>query len=180
MAATPASTMSTVSSWNTLRSTDRFAGTVGAIAFGIGTTQVRDILATQCLAMAKPRLRQVRVEGALAKGVYAKDVILAVIAEIGTGGGQGYVIEYRGQAVRDMSMEIPKGLALAREKVAALRKALAPRGRAGDVLAVSRFSTLRDGHVLHCKVHGWEFDLDTGRCLNADVPEHRIRARRVD
>ena len=54
-------------------------GAVGAIAFGIGTTQVRDVLATQCLAMAKPKLRQVRVEGALAKGVYAKDVILAII-----------------------------------------------------------------------------------------------------
>lgn len=45
---------------------------------------------------------------------------------------------------------------------------------------LERFGTLRDGHVLHCKVHGWEFDLETGRCLNADVPEHRIRARRVD
>lgn len=45
---------------------------------------------------------------------------------------------------------------------------------------LARFGTLRDGHVLHCKVHGWEFDLDTGRCLNADAPEHRIRARRVD
>ena len=45
---------------------------------------------------------------------------------------------------------------------------------------LSRFGTLQDGHVLHCKVHGWEFDLDSGRCLNADLPEHRIRARRVD
>ena len=51
-------------------------GAVGAIAFGIGTTQVRDVLATQCLAMAKPKLRQVRVDGTLAPGVYAKDVIL--------------------------------------------------------------------------------------------------------
>ena len=52
-------------------------GAVGAIAFGIGTSQVRDVLATQCLAMAKPKLRQVRVDGALGQGVYAKDVILA-------------------------------------------------------------------------------------------------------
>ena len=65
-------------------------GAVGALAFGIGTTQVRDVLATQCLAMAKPRLRQVRVEGALARGVYAKDVILAVIRRLGVKGGVGY------------------------------------------------------------------------------------------
>ena len=45
---------------------------------------------------------------------------------------------------------------------------------------LQRFGTLRDDHVLHCQVHGWEFDLDSGRCLNADLPEHRIRARRVD
>ena len=71
-------------------------GAVGAIAFGIGTTQVRDVLATQCLAMAKPKLRQVRVEGALAKGVYAKDVILAIIHELGVKGGVGYAYEYAG------------------------------------------------------------------------------------
>src|SRR5262245_66284795 len=58
-------------------------GAVGAIAFGIGTTQVRDVLATQCLAMAKPKLRQIRVDGALAKGVYAKDVILTIINRLG-------------------------------------------------------------------------------------------------
>src|SRR5216117_2098260 len=65
-------------------------GAVGAIAFGIGTTQVRDVLATQCLSMAKPKLRQVRVDGALAKGVYAKDVILAIIGTLGVKGGVGY------------------------------------------------------------------------------------------
>ena len=65
-------------------------GAVGAIAFGIGTTQVRDVLATQCLAMAKPKLRQVRVEGSLARGVYAKDVILWIINQLGVKGGVGY------------------------------------------------------------------------------------------
>jgi 3-isopropylmalate/(R)-2-methylmalate dehydratase large subunit len=80
-------------------------GAVGAIAFGIGTSQVRDVLATQCLAMAKPKLRQVQVDGALAKGVYAKDVILAIIRSLGVNGGVGYAYEYAGSVIERMSME---------------------------------------------------------------------------
>jgi 3-isopropylmalate/(R)-2-methylmalate dehydratase large subunit len=80
-------------------------GAVGAIAFGIGTSQVRDVLATQCLAMAKPKLRQVRVDGALSKGVYAKDVILAIIRNLGVNGGVGYAYEYAGAVVDRMTME---------------------------------------------------------------------------
>ena len=80
-------------------------GAVGAIAFGIGTTQVRDVLATQCLAMAKPKLREVRVEGALAKGVYAKDVILSIIHQLGVKGGVGYAYEYTGPVIERMTME---------------------------------------------------------------------------
>ncbi|HEU5191983.1 MAG TPA: 3-isopropylmalate dehydratase large subunit, partial [Methylomirabilota bacterium] len=80
-------------------------GAVGAIAFGIGTTQVRDVLATQCLSMAKPKLRQVRVEGALAKGVYAKDVILAIINQLGVKGGVGFAYEYAGPVIDRMTME---------------------------------------------------------------------------
>jgi len=80
-------------------------GALGAIAFGIGTSQVRDVLATQCLAMAKPRLRQVRVEGALAPGVYAKDVILTIIRRLGVKGGVGYAYEYAGPVIERMTME---------------------------------------------------------------------------
>src|SRR6476660_4590875 len=80
-------------------------GAVGAIAFGIGTTQVRDVLATQCLSMAKPKLRQVRVDGALARGVYAKDVILAIINQLGVKGGVGYAYEYAGPVIDRMTME---------------------------------------------------------------------------
>ena len=80
-------------------------GAVGAIAFGIGTSQVRDVLATQCLAMAKPRLRQVRVDGALATGVYAKDVILTIIRHLGVKGGVGYAYEYAGPVIERMAME---------------------------------------------------------------------------
>jgi len=80
-------------------------GALGALAFGIGTSQVRDVLATQCLAMAKPKLREIRVEGHLARGVYAKDVILSIIQRLGVKGGVGYAYEYAGSAVEAMSME---------------------------------------------------------------------------
>jgi 3-isopropylmalate/(R)-2-methylmalate dehydratase large subunit len=80
-------------------------GAVGALAFGIGTSQVRDVLATQCLAMAKPRLRQVRIEGKLARGVYAKDVILAIIQRLGVKGGVGFAYEYAGEVIEAMTME---------------------------------------------------------------------------
>jgi len=80
-------------------------GAFGALAFGIGTSEVEHVLATQTLPLKPFKTMAVNVEGHLPEGVTAKDVILAVIAKIGTGGGQGYVIEYRGQAVRDMSME---------------------------------------------------------------------------
>jgi 3-isopropylmalate/(R)-2-methylmalate dehydratase large subunit len=80
-------------------------GALGALAFGIGTSQVRDVLATQCLAMAKPKLRQIRVDGRLAPGVYAKDVILSIIQRLGVKGGVGYAYEYAGSAIEAMSME---------------------------------------------------------------------------
>ena len=80
-------------------------GAFGALAFGIGTSQVEHVLATQTLPMAPFKTMSVTVNGTLKPGVTAKDIILAVIAEIGTGGGQGYVIEYRGEAIRNLSME---------------------------------------------------------------------------
>jgi 3-isopropylmalate/(R)-2-methylmalate dehydratase large subunit len=80
-------------------------GAFGALAFGIGTSEVEHVLATQTLPQRKPKTMAVNVEGALPEGVSAKDLILAIIAQIGTGGGQGYVIEYRGEAIRTLSME---------------------------------------------------------------------------
>lgn len=80
-------------------------GAFGALAFGIGTSEVEHVLATQTLPQAKPKMMAVNVEGTLRKGVTSKDIILALIANIGTGGGQGYVIEYRGSAIRALSME---------------------------------------------------------------------------
>lgn len=80
-------------------------GALGALAFPIGTSQVRDVLATQCLALAKPKVRQIRVDGELARGVYAKDVILAIIQRLGVQGGVGYAYEYTGSLIGAMSME---------------------------------------------------------------------------
>ena len=80
-------------------------GAFGALAFGIGTSEVEHVLATQTLPLRPFKTMAVTVDGALPAGVGAKDLILAVIAEIGTGGGQGYVIEYRGEAIRALSME---------------------------------------------------------------------------
>ncbi len=80
-------------------------GAFGALAFGIGTSEVEHVLATQTLPLKPFRTMAVTVTGELPAGVTAKDIILAVIAEIGTGGGQGYVIEYRGSAIEALSME---------------------------------------------------------------------------
>ena len=80
-------------------------GAFGALAFGIGTSEVEHVLATQTLPLAKPKMMAINVEGKLKPGVTSKDIILAVIAKISTGGGQGYILEYRGSAIRDLSME---------------------------------------------------------------------------
>jgi 3-isopropylmalate/(R)-2-methylmalate dehydratase large subunit len=80
-------------------------GAFGALAFGIGTSEVEMVLATQTLLQKKPKTMEVRVDGGLKKGVTAKDIILALIAKIGTAGGTGYCLEYRGAAIRALNME---------------------------------------------------------------------------
>jgi 3-isopropylmalate/(R)-2-methylmalate dehydratase large subunit len=80
-------------------------GAFGALAFGIGTSQIRDVLATQTIAMSKPKLRRIRYDGKPGKGVYAKDLILALMARKGVNGGIGYAYEYAGEAVDAMTME---------------------------------------------------------------------------
>ena len=80
-------------------------GAFGALAFGIGTSEVAHVLATQCLLQSKPKTMAIRVDGRLQNGVTAKDIILAIIAKIGVGGGTGHVVEYMGEAIRALSME---------------------------------------------------------------------------
>jgi 3-isopropylmalate/(R)-2-methylmalate dehydratase large subunit len=80
-------------------------GAFGAIAFGIGTSEVEHVLATQTLSQAKPKTMAVTVNGTLPEGVTAKDLVLTLITHTGTGGGQGYIVEYRGEAIENLSME---------------------------------------------------------------------------
>jgi 3-isopropylmalate/(R)-2-methylmalate dehydratase large subunit len=80
-------------------------GAFGALAFGIGTSEVEHVLATQCLMQSKPKTMEVRFEGRRPAGVSAKDMILALIGKLGTGGAAGYAIEYAGSAIRELSME---------------------------------------------------------------------------
>jgi 3-isopropylmalate/(R)-2-methylmalate dehydratase large subunit len=80
-------------------------GAFGALAFGIGTSEVAHVLATQCLIQSRPKTMEIRVDGRLRPGVSAKDVILAIIARIGIGGGTGHVFEYTGEAIRALGME---------------------------------------------------------------------------
>ena len=80
-------------------------GAFGALAFGIGTSEVEHVMATQTLPLVRPRTMAVTVDGSLPPGTTPKDLVLALIAQVGTGGGQGHVVEYRGQAFEEMSME---------------------------------------------------------------------------
>ncbi len=80
-------------------------GAFGAVAFGIGTSQVRDVLASQCMALEPLKVRRIRVTGRMPRGVYAKDVILTIIQRLGVGGGNGYAYEYAGDTIDRMSMD---------------------------------------------------------------------------
>ena len=80
-------------------------GAFGSLAFGIGTSQVRDVLATQCIAMSKLKVRKIMIDGKISKGVYAKDIILAIIRKLGVSGGTGYAYEYSGNTIGAMTME---------------------------------------------------------------------------
>ncbi len=80
-------------------------GAFGSLGFGIGTSQIRDVLATQCIAMSKQKVRRIEVTGSLGEGVYAKDIILKIIGELGVEGGIGYVYEYGGSAIEALDMD---------------------------------------------------------------------------
>ncbi len=80
-------------------------GAFGALAFGIGTSEVEHVLATQCLLQDRPKTMEIRVDGLLPAGVTAKDLVLAIIGRIGTAGGTGYAVEYTGEGIRALSME---------------------------------------------------------------------------
>ncbi len=80
-------------------------GAFGSIGFGIGTSQIRDVFASQCIALKKPKVRRITINGTLAYGIYAKDIILRIIADLGVMGGLGYAYEYAGSAIEKLGME---------------------------------------------------------------------------
>ena len=114
-------------------------GAFGALAFGIGTTQVGHVLASQCILMRKPKSMCVHVDGDLPDGVSAKDVILAIIAKIGVGGGTGHVIEYRGQCFENMNMS---------ERMTVCNMSIEAGARAGMIAPDATTVAYFDGKVM--------------------------------
>ena len=114
-------------------------GALGALAFGIGTSEVEHVLATQCLLQIRPKTMHIRVEGTLAPGVTAKDLALAIIGKLGTGVGTGHVIEFGGSTIRALSME---------GRMTLCNMAIEAGARAGMVAPDERHLCLRPGTTL--------------------------------
>ncbi len=134
-------------------------GAFGALAFGIGTSEVEHVLATQCLLQQRPKTCLVTFEGRLPKGATAKDMILALIAAIGTGGGTGYVFEYAGEAVRAMSME---------ERMTLCNMSIEAGARAGMVAPDETTFKYLAGRQFAPKGPAWESALADWRTLPSD------------
>src|SRR6186997_2950225 len=134
-------------------------GAFGAVAFGIGTSEVEHVLATQTLPQHRPRWMAVDVEGELPPGVTAKDVILAVIGRIGTGGGIGHVIEYRGSTIRDLSME---------GRMTVCNMSIEAGARAGLVAPDDTTFAYLEGRRHAPTGKDWEAALDDWRSLRTD------------
>jgi 3-isopropylmalate/(R)-2-methylmalate dehydratase large subunit len=134
-------------------------GAFGALAFGIGTSEVAHVLATQCLLQNKPKTMAVRVEGALKPGVSAKDIILALIAKIGVGGGTGYVFEYCGSAIRALSME---------ERMTICNMSIEGGARAGMIAPDETTFAYLEGRPFAPKGEAWQRAIADWRTLPTD------------
>ena len=135
-------------------------GAFGALAFGIGTSEVEHVLATQTLPQRRPATMSVTVDGTLPAGVTAKDVVLAVIGEIGTGGGSGHVIEYRGSAIRSLSME---------GRMTVCNMSIEAGARAGMVAPDETTFAYLDGRDHAPKGAAWDEALAVWRSLPTDA-----------
>jgi 3-isopropylmalate/(R)-2-methylmalate dehydratase large subunit len=135
-------------------------GAFGALAFGIGTSEVGYVLATQCLLAWPPKTLSVTVNGRLARGVTAKDLVLAVIAKIGVGGATGHVIEYRGPAVRALSME---------ERMTVCNMSIEAGGRAGMVAPDETTFEYLAGRPFAPKGAEWDAAVEAWRALATDA-----------
>jgi 3-isopropylmalate/(R)-2-methylmalate dehydratase large subunit len=134
-------------------------GAFGALAFGIGTSEVEHVLATQCLLQRLPKTMEVRIEGKLSKGVTAKDIILALLAKIGVGGGTGHVVEYTGSTVRSLSMEERMTVCNMSIEGGARAGMMAPDDKTFEYLANREFAPKNDA---------WEKAIKSWRSLPTD------------
>ncbi|MFJ9178561.1 3-isopropylmalate dehydratase large subunit [Streptomyces sp. NPDC102360] len=134
-------------------------GAFGGLAFGIGTSQVEHVLATQTLPMARPKTMAITVEGELPEGVTAKDLILAIIAKIGTGGGQGYILEYRGSAIEKLSMEA---------RMTICNMSIEAGARAGMVAPDETTFAYLDGRAHAPKGADWDAAVEYWKTLKTD------------
>jgi 3-isopropylmalate/(R)-2-methylmalate dehydratase large subunit len=135
-------------------------GAFGALAFGIGTSEVEHVLATQCLLQNRPKTCEVRVDGKLPPGVTAKDIILALIAQIGVGGGTGHVFEYTGSVIRSLSMEA---------RMTVCNMSIEGGARAGMVAPDDTTFEYLAGREFAPQTHDWEAALARWRALPTDA-----------
>src|SRR5512142_2882946 len=134
-------------------------GAFGALAFGIGTSEVEHVLATQCLQQSKPKTMEIRVNGTLPLGCTAKDVILAIIGKIGTDGATGYVIEYTGDVIRALSME---------GRMTVCNMSVEAGSRAGMIAPDEKTFKYMEGRPYAPKGANWERALAWGQSLPTD------------
>ena len=146
-------------------------GAFGAFAFGIGTSEVAHVLATQCLLQRRPRTLQVRIEGQLRPGVSAKDLILAVIARIGIAGGTGQVIEYTGSTVRALSME---------ERMTVCNMSIEAGARAGLIAPDDTTFRYLEGRPRAPKGAEWDRAVARWRTLQTDAGARYDRTVEID
>ena len=135
-------------------------GAFGALAFGIGTSEVEHVLATQTLPQSRPKWMSVSVDGTLPQGVTAKDVILAIIGRIGTGGGIGHVIEYRGSAIQSLSME---------GRMTVCNMSIEAGAKAGLIAPDDVTFAYLEGREHAPQGKAWEQALDSWRSLRTDA-----------
>ncbi|GJL95028.1 MAG: 3-isopropylmalate dehydratase large subunit [Hyphococcus sp.] len=146
-------------------------GAFGALAFGIGTTEVGHVLATQCVLQRKPKSMRVIFDGALTKGVSAKDMALAMIAKIGADGGQGYAIEFAGDAVSDLSME---------GRMTLCNMSIEAGARSGLVAPDDKTYAWLEGRDLAPRGRAWEKALADWKTLPSDPGAKFDREVRID
>jgi 3-isopropylmalate/(R)-2-methylmalate dehydratase large subunit len=146
-------------------------GAFGALAFGIGTTEVGHVMATQCLLQRKPKTLAIHVDGQLPKGVGAKDLILHVIGHIGVDGGTGHVIEYRGEAIEAMSME---------ERMTVCNMSIEAGARAGLIAPDETTFAWLKGRPRVPQGAAWDAAVAKWKALRTDEGAHYDREVRID